>query len=124
MNQPRHLTRRRRGHHTRSRDEQVCLDAFAAFLRFDAPGAGRSLSRLGVGVLAGKVRPAARALASAVDAVLGDDGASGRDVLFDFTVSPACLLGQCRSGERGCQSALCEHDCHVGERAAELGRLG
>jgi hypothetical protein len=117
LEQPRHLRSRRRGHHTRSRDEQACLDAFAAFLRYDASGGGRCLSRLGAAVLVGKLRPAARALASAVDVVLGEGGAPCSDVLLDFTVSPACLLGQCRSGERGCQSTLCEHDCHVAERA-------
>jgi hypothetical protein len=100
------------------------VDAFAAFLRYDAPGAGRSLSRLATSVLAGKLRPAAQALAAAVDLVLagemqGDemrpaaDARAGRDVALNFNVSPECLLGQCRtSGSACCGSPLCEHDCH------------
>jgi hypothetical protein len=104
---------RRRGSHTRTPEEQACLDAFAAFLRYDASAAGRCLSRLGPAVLAGKLRPAARALAEAVDLVLGEDAQWPRDVHLDFTVSPSCLLGHCRSGAGSCTSALCEHDCHV-----------
>jgi hypothetical protein len=104
---------RRRGNHTRSPEEQACLDAFAAFLRYDAAAAGRCLSRLGPAVLAGKLRPAARALAEAVDLVLGQDAEWPRDVHLDFTVSPACLVGHCRTGTGDCTSALCEHDCHV-----------
>jgi hypothetical protein len=63
---------RYRGQHQRSREEQACLDAFAAFLRCDAPGAGRTLSRLATGVLSGQLLPAARALADAVDVALSD----------------------------------------------------
>jgi hypothetical protein len=63
---------RRRGQHTRTPEEQACLDAFAAFLRYDAPSAGRSLSRLATTVLASRLLPAARALADAVDLVLAD----------------------------------------------------
>lgn len=124
LDRPRQSRGRHRGHHTRNPDEQACLDAFAAFLRYDASGGGRCLSKLGAAVLAGKLRPAARALASAVDEALGTDTAASRDVLVDFTVSPACLLGQCRSGERGCKSSQCEHDCHVTGRAAGLGSRG
>jgi hypothetical protein len=126
---------RRRGQHSRTPDEQACLDAFAAFLRYDAPGAGRSLSRLATTVLASRLLPAARALAEAVDLVLAEQtlaapvtydtavGASARaspvrgtgppraqTVALNFTVSPACLLGACRGG--GCRSPLCEHACH------------
>jgi hypothetical protein len=129
---------RRRGQHTRTPEEQVCLDAFAAFLRYDAPSAGRSLSRLANGVLASRLLPAARALADAVDLVLAEQPlaapvaastalssaaagtASGtalggapagpRVVALDFTVSPACLLGVCSGG--ACHSPLCEHACH------------
>jgi hypothetical protein len=63
---------RRRGQHTRTPEEQACLDAFAAFLRYDAPSAGRSLSRLATTVLASRLLPAARALADAADAVLAE----------------------------------------------------
>jgi hypothetical protein len=127
---------RRRGQHTRTPEEQACLDAFAAFLRYDASSAGRSLSRLGTTVLASRLLPAARALADAVDVVLAEQplaaplapdaarydapardrpargtGRPGaRTVALNFTVSPACLLGLCRDG--GCRSPLCEHACH------------
>jgi hypothetical protein len=63
---------RRRGQHTRTPEEQACLDAFAAFLRYDAPSAGRSLSRVATTVLASRLLPAARALADAVDLVLAE----------------------------------------------------
>jgi hypothetical protein len=118
---------RRRGQHTRTPEEQACLDAFAAFLRYDAPSAGRSLSRLATGVLASRLLPAARALADAVDLVLaeqplaapvaaraalsGDTSGVPRTVALNITVSPACLLGVCRGG--ACHSPLCEHACHA-----------
>jgi len=138
---------RRRAQHRRTPEEQACLDAFAAFLRYDAPGAGRCLSRLATPVLAGKLLPAAKALADAVDIVLsaqtlsaggadeaGDALAVGHEsavtsgpaagiawadriVTLNFTVSPACLLGMCRSGGTDCSSPLCEHDCHCHQRA-------
>jgi hypothetical protein len=120
---------RRRGQHARTPEEQACLDAFAAFLRYDAPGAGRSLSRLATTVLAGRLLPAARALADAADLVLAQQplaapvaagspdsgpgpGPAGdsRTIALNVTVSPACLLGMCRRG--GCASPLCEHACH------------
>jgi hypothetical protein len=63
---------KRRGQHTRTPEEQACLDAFAAFLRYDAPSAGRSLNRLATTVLASRLLPAARALADAVDVVLAE----------------------------------------------------
>jgi hypothetical protein len=120
---PRQPRSRRRGHHTRSPEEQACLDAFAAFLRYDSAAAERCLSRLGPTVLAGKLRPAARALAEAVDLVMGSEARAKREVELDFTVSPACLLGHCRSNGAGCESALCEHDCHVAGRAPESSRV-
>lgn len=113
---PRQARGRRRGQHTRSPEEQACVDAFAAFLH-DPPGAGRALSRLGATVLADRLLPAARALADAVDLVLADQ--PGRSstvttttVAVNFTVSPSCLLGLCRDGTGGCDSPACEHDCH------------
>ena len=124
---PRQARGRRRGQHTRSPEEQACVDAFAAFLH-DPPGAGRTLSRLGATVLAGRLLPAARALADAVDLVLADQPAGappassapagpartgpGATVAVNFTVSPSCLLGLCRDGTGDCQSPACEHDCH------------
>ena len=101
---------RRRGQHTRTPEEQACLDAFAAFLRYDPPSAGRSLSRLATTVLASRLLPAALALADAVDLVLAGQPPGARTIALNFTVSPACLLGVCRDG--GCRSPLCEHACH------------
>lgn len=101
------------------------MDAFAAFLRYDAPGAGRCLSRLATTVLAGKLLPAAKALADAVDIVLAEEPPPDQDVAVNFTVSPACLVGQCRTGgSSACNSELCEHDCHCGRPAGavSLGR--
>lgn len=130
---PRQARGRRRGQHTRSAEEQACVDAFAAFLH-DPPGAGRALSRLGTTVLADRLLPAARALADAVDLVLADapgvgqpgPGSGGKTsparpgatVAVNFTVSPACLLGLCRDGTGGCDSPACEHDCHAAGHAA------
>jgi hypothetical protein len=88
---------------------------------------------VGRGVLAARLLPAARALAEAIDIVLGEElraAAAGggtwpesiaraaeqiaaeRTVQMDFTVSPACLLGLCRTDGSACRSGLCEHDCH------------
>jgi hypothetical protein len=127
---PRQARARRRAQHKRSRGEQACVDAFAAFLRYDAPGAGRCLSRLGATVLARKLRPAAKALADAVDIVLADGAlppgarfGPARTVTLNFTVSPACLVGLCRiEGSGSCHSVLCEHDCHCCQRSA-AGRM-
>jgi hypothetical protein len=126
---------RRRGQHKRSTEEQACVDAFAAFLRYDAPGAGRCLSKVGATMLAGRLLPAARALAEAIDMVLTEElraAAAGagawpqsparaagqiaaeRTIRVDFTVSPACLLGVCRTDGHACSSRQCEHDCHGG----------
>jgi hypothetical protein len=70
---PRQVRGRRRAQHKRTPEEQACMDAFAAFLRYDAPGGGRCLSRLGASVLARKLLPAAQALADAVDLVLAEE---------------------------------------------------
>jgi hypothetical protein len=114
---------RRRGQHKRTPEEQACLDAFAAFLRYDAPGAGRCLSRLATTVLAGKLLPAAKALADAVDSVLAGELPADRQIMLSFTVSPACLLGHCRAAGGGaCALALCEHDCHREPGAADASR--
>jgi hypothetical protein len=129
---PRLARGRRRGQHTRSAEEQACVDAFAAFLH-DPPGAGRTLSRLGAAVLADRLLPAARALADAVDLVLADQPAgprpagparpcAGAVVAVNFTVSPACLLGLCRDGAGGCDSPECEHDCHSAGQTGHCAR--
>jgi hypothetical protein len=147
LDQPRQARARRRAQHRRTPEEQACVDAFAAFLRYDAPGAGRCLSRLATTVLAGKLLPAAKALADAVDIVLNEETLSAgeapvtwnsqaagreragvcgpaagtarpdRNVTLNFTVSPSCLLGMCRAGANSCYSPLCEHDCHCRQRA-------
>ena len=72
LDAPRPARSRRRGQHTRTPEDQACLDAFAAFLRYDPSGAGRCLSRLEPAVLAERLRPAVQALADAVDSALQD----------------------------------------------------
>jgi hypothetical protein len=126
---PRQARGRRRGQHTRSPEEQACVDAFAAFLH-DPPGAGRALSRLGATVLADRLLPAARALADAVDLVLADQPAGApraassppATVAVNFTVSPSCLLGLCRDGTGDCESPACEHDCHSAGQTGHTAR--
>lgn len=132
---------RRRGQHTRTPEEQACLDAFAAFLRYDAPSAGRSLSRLATTVLASRLLPAARALADAVDLVLADqplaapvgyDAAAYGVAACGDPVPDGPARGARPPGARtvalnftvspacllgvchggGCRSPLCEHACH------------
>jgi hypothetical protein len=142
---PRQPRARHHGQHKRSPEEQVCVDAFAAFLRYDAAGAGRCLSRVCATVLAGRLLPAAKALAEAINIVLAAELRAGAwpavpaqadetvaamqaftagqiaaegTVMLDFTVSPTCLLGMCRAGQGDCSSPLCEHDCHRAQRAA------
>jgi hypothetical protein len=72
LDAPRPARPRRRGHPTRTPEDQACLDAFAAVLRYDPSGAGRCLSRLHPAVLAERLRPAVQALANAVDTALED----------------------------------------------------
>lgn len=106
--------RSRGGQHSRTAEEQACLDALAAFLRSDVTGAGRCLSKLSRASLASRLVPAARALARAADLVLASDAAAIGDVELDFVLSPACLLGVC-SGSPGiapCASPACQHACH------------
>jgi hypothetical protein len=105
--------RSRGGQHTRTAEEQACLDALAAFLRSDVTGAGRCLSKLSRDSLASRLLPAARALARAAD-LLANDAAAIRSVEFDYVLSPACLLGMCNgsAGIPACSSPACQHDCH------------
>jgi hypothetical protein len=112
--------RRRPGQHTRTAEEQACLDALAAFLRSDALGAGRCLSKVSRASLASRLLPAARALARAADLVLASDPAAIRSVELDFVLSPACLLGLCNgsAGTSSCMSPSCQHDCHQEAEAA------
>lgn len=107
--------RSRGGQHTRTPEEQACLDALAAFLRSDVTGAGRCLSKLSRDSLASRLLPAARALARAADLVLAsDDAAAIRSLELDFVLSPACLLGMCNgsAGVAPCTSPACQHGCH------------
>jgi hypothetical protein len=103
--------RRRRGQHSRTMEDQVCLDALAAFLRSDAASAGRCLSRVSAESLAGRLLPAARALAQAAGLVLA---AQGGTVEVDYALSAPCLLGQCAdaAAESPCPSVTCQHSCH------------
>jgi hypothetical protein len=107
--------RRRGGQHTRTAEEQACLDAFAAFLNADALSAGRSLSRVSKSSLASRLLPAARALARAADLVLASDPAAISTASSDFVLSPACLLGLCEGSASfsPCQSLTCQHECHL-----------
>ena len=107
-------SRRRRGQHSRTTEDQVCLDALAAFLRSDAASAGRCLSRVSAEGLAGRLLPAARALAQAAGLVLAAQGAAGRSVELDYGLSAPCLLGQCAdaAAENPCPSVTCQHSCH------------
>jgi hypothetical protein len=115
----RQIRRRRRGQHSRTTDDQACLDALAAFLRSDAAGAGRSLSRVSREALAVRLLPAAMALAQAADLVLTERSAAGHLVEFDYALSPTCLLGMCTGSAAGnpcttsrCTSPSCQHSCH------------
>jgi hypothetical protein len=115
----RQIRRRRRGQHSRTTDDQACLDALAAFLRSDAAGAGRSLSRVSREALAVRLLPAAMALAQAADLVLTERTAAGHLVELDYALSPACLLGMCAGSAAGnpcttsrCTSPTCQHSCH------------
>ncbi len=111
--------RSRGGQHTRTAEEQACLDALAAFLRSDATGAGRCLSKLSRASLASRLLPAARALARAADLVLASDAAAIRSAELDFVLSPACLLGVCAgsAGIAPCSSPACQHLCHASPSA-------
>ena len=107
--------RGRGGQHTRSAEDQACLDALAAFLRSDALGAGRCLGKLSRASLAARLLPAARALVRAADLMLTNDPGAMRGVDLDFVLSPACLLGLCRegAGANPCLSHGCQHGCHA-----------
>jgi hypothetical protein len=107
--------RRRGGQHTRTTEEQACLDAFAAFLHADPLSAARHLSRVSEEGLAIRLLPAARALARAVELVLASDQAAIGNATSDFVMSPVCLLGRCGgSASTGrCQSLKCQCGCHL-----------
>ena len=109
------VSRRRSGQHTRTAEEQACLDALAAFLRSDALGAGRCLSKVSRASIAARLLPAARALVRAADLVLASDPSAIRSVELDFVLSPACLLGLCHgsAGTSSCLSPACQHECHL-----------
>jgi hypothetical protein len=122
--------RRRRGQHSRTTEDQACLEALAAFLRSDATSAGRCLSRVSKASLAARLLPAARALVQAADLILADRPAPGRSVEIDYTLSPACLLGMCAGSSRGdrytspCMSLTCQHSCHASRGALQTYSAG
>ena len=107
--------RGRGGQHTRTAEDQACLDALAALLRSDVPGAGRHLSKVSQAVLAAHLLPAARALVRASELVLASYPAAARSVELDYVLSPACLLGRCQgtAGSSPCRSSACRHACHA-----------
>ena len=107
--------RNRGGQHTRTAEEQACLDAFAAFLRCDAEGAGRCLSRVSKAGLESRLLPAARALARAADLLLASNPPAMHNMELDFVLSPACLLGLCTgsAASNPCRSLSCQCDCHT-----------
>jgi hypothetical protein len=113
------IRRRRRGQHSRTMDDQACLDVLAAFLRSDAAGAGRSLSRVSREALAVRLLPAAKALLQAADFVLTEQAPAGHSVELDYALSPTCLLGMCTGSavanpctSNPCASPACQHSCH------------
>jgi hypothetical protein len=113
--------RRRRGQHSRTTEDQACLEALAAFLRSDVTSAGRSLRRVSKASLAARLLPAARGLVQAAELVLAERPAGGRAVEIDYTLSAACLLGTCTGWSARnsyttsqCTSLTCQHSCHVG----------
>jgi hypothetical protein len=108
-------SRKRGGQHTRTTEEQACLDALAAFLRSDAAGAGRCLTKVSTASLAARLLPAAQALARAADLALAGESSAACLDEPDFVLSPVCLLGLCGSpaGRALCPSAYCQHACHA-----------
>jgi hypothetical protein len=110
----RQIRRRHRGQHSRTTDDQACLDALAAFMRADAASAGRSLSRVSREALAVRLLPAAMALAQAADLALTGQAPWGLSVELDYSLSPACLLRMCTGSATGhpCTSPTCQHSCH------------
>jgi len=110
--------RRRRGQHSRTVEDQACLDALAAFLRSDATSAGRCLSRVSRIGLASRL-PAVLALVRAADQLLSEQGSADLRVELDYALSPACLVGMCTASSPGnpgatapCGSPTCQHPCH------------
>ncbi len=106
--------RGRGGQHTRTAEDQACLDALAALLRSDVSGAGRHLSKVSQAALSAHLLPAARALVRASELVLASGPAAARSVELDYVLSPACLLGRCQgtAGSNPCLSSACRHACH------------
>jgi|SRR5271165_6476593 len=113
-------SRRRGGHHSRTMEEQACLDALAALLRSDVVGASRCLSKVSRLGLASRLVPAAQALARAADLELAGDASASCPAESDFVISPGCLLGLCDgvAGPSVCRSAACQHSCHTASEQA------
>jgi hypothetical protein len=112
--------RRRRGQHSRTMEDQACLDALAAFLRSDATSAGRCLSRVSRISLASRLLPAVLALVHAADHLLSEQRPADLRVELDYALSPACLVGMCTGSSPGnpgttapCGSPTCQHSCHL-----------
>jgi hypothetical protein len=105
---------RRQGQHARSSEGRAGLNASAGFLRRDAAGSGRHLSRLAMAVLAGRRQPAARPPLAGAARLARTRRRRARHVDLALTVSVPCLLGHCQvTGDGpGCQSGACAHDCH------------
>ena len=116
-------SRRRGGQHTRTAEDQACLDALAAFLHSDTLSASRSLSKVSTTGLASRLLPAAIALARATDLALAADPSAAHNVALDFVLSPACLLGLCQgsAGTDPCTSPACQHRCHSQPAALPAG---
>jgi hypothetical protein len=98
------------------------MDALAGMLRCDAASAGRYLSRLAAAVLPRRLRPAATgAPGSGAAGTAFATGRRARRVEIKLIPSVACLLGQCLvTGDGpGCESSVCEHDCHRRERSPD-----
>jgi len=104
--------RRRPAQHARHQGLPVRVQAVVALRRYDAPPAGRLLSKLTRTVLARRTTQA-RGAGPARPAV---DPAAARPREWSQYpgLSVACLLGECRdgSGRPACDAGRCEHDCH------------
>ena len=106
--------RSRGGQHTRTAEDQACLDALAAFLRSDPQGAGRCLSKVSRASMQSRLLPAAQTLARAVELVLGSEAPAVHNTEFDLARSPEGQPGLCNgSAAYPCSSPGCQCDCHT-----------
>jgi hypothetical protein len=108
--------RSRGGQHTRTAEDQACLDALAAFLRSDPQGAGRCLSKVSRASLQSRLLPAAQTLARAVELVLASEASAGHNMEFDFARPPEAAqpdLGNGSAASDTCSSPSCQCHCHT-----------